>query len=152
VALAAMADLAEARIIGRASGAGTGVPTALTGAQALAVLGIETYDSGQQSVPSQGATLQLTHGLTDSDHVHVEASLECTTTDNDWAVGDKVRIPDISFDGTSGQGFAVSHNDTYVEIVRGVGATALYIKSTGQQFTFTDSSWRVVVHAVRYPS
>ena len=38
VALADMADLAAARIIGRASGAGTGVPTALTGAQVVTIV------------------------------------------------------------------------------------------------------------------
>jgi hypothetical protein len=39
VTLAKMANLAQATIIGRASGAGTGVPTALTGAQVRAIIG-----------------------------------------------------------------------------------------------------------------
>lgn len=42
VTLAKLADLAEGRIIGRASGAGTGVPTALTPAQVRALIGMDT--------------------------------------------------------------------------------------------------------------
>jgi hypothetical protein len=45
VTLAKMADLAEARIIGRASGAGTGVPTALTAAQVSTILGASPADN-----------------------------------------------------------------------------------------------------------
>lgn len=42
VALADMADLGAATVIGRASGAGTGVPTALTGTQVNALLPVAT--------------------------------------------------------------------------------------------------------------
>lgn len=47
VTLAKMANLAQATIIGRASGAGTGVPTALTAAQAATVIGALTTAGGQ---------------------------------------------------------------------------------------------------------
>lgn len=46
VTLAKMANLAEARVIGRASGAGTGVPTALTGADLLTIIGSLSGASG----------------------------------------------------------------------------------------------------------
>lgn len=43
ITLAMMADLAQDRFIGRASGAGTGVPTSLTAAQAKTILGISSF-------------------------------------------------------------------------------------------------------------
>jgi hypothetical protein len=46
VTLAKMADLAQSTIIGRAAGAGTGVPTALTATQATAVLNNVVGDAG----------------------------------------------------------------------------------------------------------
>jgi uncharacterized protein DUF5907 len=53
VTLAKMADLADSTIIGRAKGAGTGVPTALTGFQALAMLritdNVDTTTTGVQT-------------------------------------------------------------------------------------------------------
>lgn len=152
VPLTALASQAANTFVMNATGSAA-VPTAATATQALASLGIETYDSGQQTLPSAGATLQLQHGLTDSDHTQVQAYLECTTTDNGWAVGDKVAIPPISFDSTVEQGYAVSINDTHVEIVRGASASSsMYKKSDGDSFTYTDSSWRVVVYVTRMPS
>lgn len=50
VTLAKQADLAQATIIGRASGAGTGVPTALSGTQATVILDAFTGDSGSGGV------------------------------------------------------------------------------------------------------
>lgn len=53
VTLAKQADLAQATIVGRASGAGTGVPTALTGTQATAIL--DTVTSGAKGLaPASG--------------------------------------------------------------------------------------------------
>jgi hypothetical protein len=46
VTLAKMADLAQSTVIGRAAGAGTGVPTALTATQATAILNNVVGDSG----------------------------------------------------------------------------------------------------------
>lgn len=46
VTLAKMADLAQSTIIGRAAGAGTGVPTALSKSQSQAILGIGTTTLG----------------------------------------------------------------------------------------------------------
>lgn len=50
VTLAKMADLAADRVIGRANGAGTGVPTALTAAQTLTLLGGGTAATGTGAV------------------------------------------------------------------------------------------------------
>jgi hypothetical protein len=61
VTLAKMANLADSTIIGRAKGAGTGVPTALTGFQALAMLritdAVDTTTTGvQTSYPTTANT------------------------------------------------------------------------------------------------
>lgn len=50
VALADQADLAQSTFIGRAAGAGTGVPTALTPAQAAAIIAALTYQPGGTDV------------------------------------------------------------------------------------------------------
>ena len=50
VTLAKLANLDEAHVIGRAAGAGAGVPTALTGAQVTAIANAFTGDSGSGGV------------------------------------------------------------------------------------------------------
>ena len=71
VTLAKMADLAQSRIIGRAEGAGTGVPTALTPSQVVAVIDGETVTwtgahtfNGSSHTVSAGGPVSMTSGST----------------------------------------------------------------------------------------
>lgn len=56
VTLAKLADLAEARVIGRAAGAGTGVPTALTAAQLITILGSSATPISQVAIKTVEAS------------------------------------------------------------------------------------------------
>jgi hypothetical protein len=67
VSLAKMADLAQSRIIGRAEGAGTGVPTALTPTQVVAI------------IDGENATWTGTHSFTGASHtVNVSGDVAVT--------------------------------------------------------------------------
>lgn len=62
ITLAKMADLAADTIIGRANGAGTGVPTALTAAQVKAILALAIADTAglQAALDAKAAATRLT--------------------------------------------------------------------------------------------
>ena len=70
VTLAKMANLAQSTIIGRAAGAGTGVPTALTVAQVMSVLGIFTgLNNIEVVLKSATETVTSSTTLQDDDHI-----------------------------------------------------------------------------------
>lgn len=82
VTLAKMADLAAARVIGRASGAGTGVPTALTGAQLASIIGtVSSSAAGVFPQSNLGASADPTTGDDTGDGYSV-GSLWLNTTDD----------------------------------------------------------------------
>jgi len=69
VTLAKMADLAQSRIIGRAEGAGTGVPTALTPTQVVAII-----DGESPTWTGAHSFTGATHAVTASGDVRVETT------------------------------------------------------------------------------
>jgi hypothetical protein len=70
VTLAKQADLAQSRIIGRAEGAGTGVPTALTPTQVVAIIdgenatwtGVHSFTGASHTIDVTGALRVVTNG------------------------------------------------------------------------------------------
>jgi hypothetical protein len=111
VSLAKMADLAQSTVIGRAAGAGTGVPTALTATQLTAIPNAVVGDSGSGG----------TKGLVPAPAAGDAAALKFLKADGTWATptaGD-VTGPASStdnafarFDGAGGKTLQNSTNAT----------------------------------------
>lgn len=106
VTLAKMANLAQATIIGRASGAGTGVPTALTAAQVVAII--------QSSIDHGGIG-----GLSDDDHT--QYALLAGRSGGQSLSGGTAANDDLTLQGTTNS----TRTSSYVLIQPNGGNTAI---------------------------
>lgn len=106
VTLAKMANLAQATIIGRASGAGTGVPTALTAAQVVAII---------QSSIDHGSI----GGLSDDDHA--QYALLAGRSGGQSLSGGTAANNDLTLQGTT----HATRTSSYVLIQPNGGNTAI---------------------------
>lgn len=106
VTLAKMANLAQATIIGRASGAGTGVPTALTAAQVVAII--------QSSIDHGGIG-----GLSDDDHA--QYALLAGRSGGQSLSGGTAANDDLTLQGTTN----ATRTTSYVLIQPNGGNTAV---------------------------
>jgi hypothetical protein len=73
VALAEMANLAADTIIGRANGAGTGVPTALTKTQVLTILNVEDGAAADQDLSGLALKTQISGAFTAGEGIDISS-------------------------------------------------------------------------------
>ncbi len=85
VALAEMANLAADKIIGRANGAGTGVPTALTATQVRTIINVENGATADQDLSSYALIASISGAFTAGEGIDISSGVisgEDATTSN----------------------------------------------------------------------
>ena len=147
ITLAKQADMAAERLQGRAVGAGTGAPQALTAAQALAVLGYESATSTGNAIPAAAGAVTFAHGLSAKPN-DLRVVLRCTTADLNFSIGDEVDITShMIFDGTSEFGAMCYSNATNVVVKRGPNDLNIYDASTGNISAIDTADWVIDIDA-----
>ena len=107
ITLAKQANMAADRIQGRANGAGTGVPQALTAAQVRAIINVEDGATADQDL--SGLQASLTFGIANTNAVKID---HASVADNDYAK--------FTANGLEGRSFSEVLTDLGIE----AGATA----------------------------
>ena len=125
VTLAKMANLAADKIVGRANGAGTGVPTALSAAQVRTIIGVESGATADQTKSDINGLAITTVGTLDTGNataivsaasVTAAGKVELATTDEALAGSDTARavtpagLAARSFKATVGNGTLTTIN------------------------------------------
>jgi len=147
VALGKVATIAQSTILGRAAGAGTGDITALSAEKALALIGYESSSGLSKAVPSAGASVTHTHGLSSIPN-DVKVLLRCTTADSPYSVGDTVDVTShMTLDGAAEFGLMVMMDATEVKVVRGASALNIYNETNGNAFAIDTADWVIDIHA-----
>lgn len=104
------------------------------------------FRSTAQSISSAG-TQTLQHGLGQTP-VQSWVELRCTTTNANYAVGDRVAMPTVNADSTRA-GVAVVHNATDLFYRYGSSANVFLVvdKTTGSLTASTNTSWEAYFYA-----
>ena len=105
------------------------------------------FTSTDQTVTADNQ-LDVAHGLA-VEPSRYRVFLKCTTTDQGWAVGDKIDVTSMGELNTADQAvltFIGNGDTTNVSILTGVGITILN-KTSFNGATLTLASWRFVVEA-----
>jgi hypothetical protein len=146
---AKLANMAEATVKGRAAGAGTGDPTSLSAAQLQAITSQQltvSYTSAEQTITA-AALLTLAHSLVVAPKM-IEYILICKVIDNNWAVGDEVRVaPSAGLNVSTGFMSWADTTNIYVRYASDAAPIRLLNKTTGSTFSATLASWRLIVKA-----
>lgn len=134
VTLAKMANLAQSTIIGRAAGAGTGVPTALSESQVKTVLGLPTTttDNGVARFDGTTGNMQNSSGVTVSDTHVLSASGGLQSKG--------VNLPDMKYCTFNGNGT--------VTILESIGASSVTDNNTGNYTVNWSGNFSSIYYAV----
>jgi hypothetical protein len=147
---AKLADMAQATIKGRASGAGTGDPTSLSGAQVKAILGLNgSYTSGEITLTAAAAIGPLAHGLGARPPV-IMASYLCKVANAGYAVDDEIYVSIAGHDqtGGTGRGMTLWADATNISGRFGTAVTNhVSHKTTGAPTAITAASWVLIIRA-----
>ena len=147
VALGKVATIAQSTILGRAAGAGTGDVTALTAAQVLTLIGYESSSGLSKAVPSAGANVTHTHGLSAAPN-DVKVLLRCTTADSPYSIGDTIDVTcHMPVDGSAEFGIMTLVDATEVKVVRGASALNIYNETDGNAFAVDTADWVIDIYA-----
>lgn len=147
VALGNVATIAQSTILGRAAGAGTGDVTALTAAQVLTLIGYESSSGLSKAVPSAGANVTHTHGLSAAPN-DVKVLLRCTTADSPYSIGDTIDVTcHMPIDGAAEFGIMTLVDATEVKVVRGASALNIYNETNGNAFAVDTADWVIDIYA-----
>jgi hypothetical protein len=111
------------------------------------LLGLEAYDSGNQTITSSGA-LSLTHGLGGTP-LQVAPLLVCTTNEDGYVAGDEIWI--ASQHNTAERGASFVSTSTTIAVQYGTAATVFEAQSmaTGSMASLSNANFALVVRAYR---
>lgn len=105
------------------------------------------------SLPAQGATATIAHGLAGAPQI-TRVVMRCTSTDVGWASGDEVEVWAFTDNSAANETvFAVYVDATNVNILRDGDSATIRIgnKSTGVGASIDTTKWQLKAYCVYYP-
>ncbi len=109
--------------------------------------GIYRYSSGNQTITASGA-LTLAHGL-GVRPTKIWTEIQCTSTEGNYSVGDRVTVGVTETDGATHRGVSVSPDATNLTVLYASSASTFAVpnKTTRANFPITNANWRLRVYA-----
>jgi len=105
------------------------------------------FKSSNQTITAAG-TLTIAHGL-GANPIVANSYIECTSAENGFSVGDRLRASDLFYTQNSTQNYNYQYTTDATNIFVQFGANGILVKnkSTGAIVVLTDANWVLVVMA-----